>query len=569
MRLWFGLVIIGCAEKDAAPCMEGTVRDAQDRCVPESASDEPEADTDIVETDSGRPEADDTGTPPDDTPDGATDGEDDGSDDEDTDPPYDPDPTPPWMSLADATITIWGGAAGARVGRAAAGAGDIDGDGRADILIGADRANGEDGVEYGGWATLHYASSLPDAGAVAVEGFDSRWIGFSEGDLVGHDLTGAGDLNGDGQPDLLIAGYHAPAGGRMRGSVYGISGTSIADGTFSTADADWTINGSRNVDGMGHGMSRAGDVDADGLDDIVLGGCCGEPPRLGRAWIITGAALTASGGVINLDSHTPRWDGEEDNDQAGYKTSPVGDIDGDGLDDVAIGARQQSGSAPNGGKVYVIYGASIPGVEIGDLADADVHLPGTTTGGEQGYDIGKCGDIDGDGLNEILVGAHQSSLNAMVAGEAMMYLGSALTSRGEIIDTEADLRFISYEVNHLLGVSVESGMDFDGNGSIDLILGASSMAPPTQGDPGDTAGMDSPGDAYLYWGEYLVPGVHDIDDAPVHFEGEELQDHAGIRVTSAGDTNKDGADDLLIGTERGQYGVGQAYLLTGLRAPPP
>ena len=112
-------------------------------------------------------------------------------------------------------------------------------------------------------------------------------------------------------------------------------------------------------------------------------------------------------------------------------------------------------------------------------------------------------------------------------------------------------------------------MDFDGNGSADLIIGASGMAPPTQGEGGDDVidGMDSPGDAYLYWGETLSPGIHDVADAPVHFEGEELNDHAGIKVTSPGDVNADGADDLLVGTERGQTGVGRAYLLTGLRAP--
>ena len=112
-------------------------------------------------------------------------------------------------------------------------------------------------------------------------------------------------------------------------------------------------------------------------------------------------------------------------------------------------------------------------------------------------------------------------------------------------------------------------MDFDGNGSLDLVIGAAGMAPPTQGEGSTEEGMDSPGDAYLYWGEDLAPGVLHIEEASVHFEGHELNDHAGIRVTSIGDINADGADDLLIGTERGQTGVGMAYVITGLRAPLP
>ena len=545
MRLWLALSLVGCAEKQAQqPCQDGTHRGEDDICLPDAPASG-------SGSDSGQPTTDDTG----------------GQSPDDTATPPDLPPTPSWMSLADATVIFEGGANGARVGRAVAGAGDIDGDGSADILIGADRANGDGGATYAGWVTLHTAASLPTSGVVAVETAATRWLGASEGELLGHNLGAGGDIDGDGHQDLLIAGYHAPAGGNLRGIVYGISSTSISPGTHSISTADWSIAGSRDVEGLGHGMSTAGDVDSDGLSDLVMGACCGFPPELGRAWVVTGADLTS--GPIDLNTHTPRWNGEADDDQAGYKTSPVGDVDGDGLDDVAIGARLQGTGADRAGKVYILLGASMGGVDIGSLADADVHLVGTATGGELGYDIGPAGDMDGDGLSEVIVGEYHADRYARVAGEAALFFGSTLTSRDQLLDTEADLRFVTHEVDHLLGVSVEGGMDFDGNGSADLIIGASGMAPPTQGEGGDDVidGMDSPGDAYLYWGETLSPGIHDVADAPVHFEGEELNDHAGIKVTSPGDVNADGADDLLVGTERGQTGVGRAYLLTGLRAP--
>lgn len=529
--------------------MEGTSRDTNGHCIPDGNSSTP------IDTGSEPGPTDDTSVPdPIDT----------GGEPIDSGVPDYP-PTPPVMNLSASTLIFEGGSDGARVGRAGGGAGDLDGDGRADLLIGADRANGVGGASYAGWVTLHMGADLPDEGVVEVESANTRWLGAAEGELLGHNVSAGGDIDGDGLLDILIAGYHAPAGGHNRGTVYGISGASLTTGTQSIRTADWSVDGSRDVEGLGHGMSTAGDVDGDGLTDLVMGGCCSFPPEVGRAWVISGAEFIT--GTVDLTEHTPRWDGEAIDDQAGYKTSPAGDIDGDGLADIAIGARLQSTGANRAGKVYVIFGASIPGVEIGSLADADVHLPGTSIGGEQGYDIGQVGDIDGDGLDELITGSHHASREAMVAGEAMLYLGSRLSTEREIIDTDADLRFISTEDNHLLGLSVEGNMDLDGNGSIDLVIGAAGMAPPTQGDGGDddsSVGMDSPGDVYLYWGEALTPGVHNVNDAPVHFEGETLNDHAGIRVTSPGDVDGDGTDDLFVGTERGQNDKGRAYLLTQL-----
>jgi hypothetical protein len=551
--------MIGCTKDANQPCREGTLRNSDGNCVAAATSGATAGeDTPDPTDDTGIPPTDDSGSPP--VPD-------DTGDAPEPDAPVDPPPTPSWFSLAEATLVIEGGATGARVGRAVAGAGDIDGDGRADILVGADRAAGVDGVYQGGWATLHLSSTLPESGVVAVETADTRWLGVDDDELVGHNLGSGGDFDGDGHLDLLISGYHAPAGGHKKGTVYGFSGASITGGTHSIDSADWAIDGSRDVEGLGHGMSTAGDVDADGLSDVVMGGCCSFPPELGRAWIVTGHDLAS--GPIDLQTHTPRWEGEANDDQAGYKTSPAGDVDGDGLDDVAIGARLQGNEINGGGKVYIIFGSSMDGVEIGNLADADTHLPGTSIGGEQGYDIGPVGDWDGDGLDEVITGAYHSDRYAMVAGEALLYLGSSLSERSYILDTEADIRFMTHQENHLLGVSVEGNMDLDGNGTIDVVIGASGMAPPSRGDisEADMFGMDSPGDVYLYWGESLSLGVHDIEDAPVHMEGEERMDHVGIKVTSPGDVNADGADDLLVGTERGQYGVGRAYLLTGLRAP--
>lgn len=538
MNWWITIALVGCTNKAPTPCSPGDQRDAHGRCDSGSPSDT--ADIDRPEPD---PSTDDTSEPTDDT------GE--------------PPPTPSWMSLSDAPIVIGGGETGARAGRAAARAGDIDGDGRGDLLIAADRAAGMGGAEWGGQVALFRGADLPSSGHVDLGRAHARWLGEAEGDLAGHTLVPGGDIDGDGTPDLLIAGYHSADDGILQGRVYGISGAGITPGIHGLDEATWTIGGSRDNETLGHGLDSAGDVDGDGRSDIVMGACCGAPAALGRVWVVTSSALTT--GPIDLTTHTPRWDGESDDDQAGFKVSHLGDVDGDGLDDVAVGARRQNEGAENGGKVYVLLGTTIGTTDLGHLADADVHLVGTAIRGELGYDIGAVGDLDGDGKDEIIVGAHQGERTSVRGGEATIFLGSQLDS-GSLLDTEAHIRFVTSQTNHLLGVSVESDMDLDGDGSPEVVIGASGLAPPTLDTGFAPMGMDSPGHVYLYWSHALTPGVHDVAEASVHFEGEQANDHAGIRVTSGGDVDGDGADDLLIGTERGQSGVGRAYLLTGLRS---
>jgi hypothetical protein len=272
------------------------------------------------------------------------------------------------MNLADAPIVIGGGETGARAGRAAARAGDIDGDGREDLLVAADRAAGTDGAEWGGQVALFLGVDLPVSGHVDLGSAHARWLGEAAGDLAGHTLVPGGDIDGDGTPDLLIAGYHSAGNGILQGRVYGISGAGITAGTHGLDEATWTIGGSRDNETLGHGLDSAGDVDGDGLDDLVMGACCGAPAALGRVWVVTSVSLTA--GPVDLSTHTPRWDGEADGDQAGFKVSHLGDVDGDGLDDVAVGARLQDEGAENGGKSELDDGGirQIPdNIETGDI----------------------------------------------------------------------------------------------------------------------------------------------------------------------------------------------------------
>lgn len=534
MQLSLFIALTACGSEKTVPCAAGTERGADGRC--ETVEDDPRPD-DTGPHDTG-PEDKDTG---------------------DTGSAIEPEPTPGWLSLADSSVIFTGGERGARTGRAVSGAGDIDGDGLADLLIGSDRAAGTAGAEWGGQASLFRSGDLPSSGEFNTGDAHTRWLGAETGDLLGHTLGPAGDLNADGVDDLVIAGYHAADDGILQGRVYAIDGANLSAGTGSINGANWTIGGSRDSEIMGHGLDTAGDADGDGHSDLVMGACCGAPAGRGRVWIVSGHLM--SGTRLDLETHTPRWDGESDDDQAGFKVSHLGDVDGDGLHDVAVGARLNGQGAENGGKVYVLTGASMVGVELGSLADADAAIVGTSIGGELGYDLGPMGDLDDDGLDELLVGAHQSERSAVRAGEGLVFLGSQLG--GTHNDTDAHIRIVTNQANHLLGVSIEGDMDLDGDGKPDLAVGASGLAPPTSETGPGPEGMNSPGNVYLFWSHQLTGGVLDASAASVHLAGEALDDHAGIRVTSPGDTDGDGKDDLLVATERGQSEVGRAYLLRG------
>jgi hypothetical protein len=324
---------------------------------------------------------------------------------------------------------------------------------------------------------------------------------------------------------------------------------------------------------MGHALVAVGDVDGRGQDDLFLGACCGPAEERGLVYLMSGEDLPAEG-TIDLNAWTQRWEGEEDGDQAGFQLGSAGDVDGDGLPDLLVGARQNSGGGTDAGKAYLLLSDGLSIASSGALVDADAIINGTHSGAQLGYSLTAAGDVDGDGFGDILVGAYLSSVGADMGGEVLLFGGDRLV--GNVDETDANMRITGTEPNQIVGVSLAGDMDLDGDGAPDIVIGASGLGAPVydhgemaltgMDDGGDTttAGMDSAGEAYLFWGTRLESGTFTVRDADWVFNGEVLHDHAGIRLNSPGDVDGDGLDDLLIGTERGQSGVGRAFLLTDL-----
>lgn len=293
-----------------------------------------------------------------------------------------------------AAFTVTGGAEGDRLGRVAA-AGDINGDGFADILVAAD---GYPEGQFQGQAVLFLgsASGLGSTPAWTVTG--------GPGDRLGIPATTAGDVDGDGFADVLVGSPGYPEGSfRGKVEIYRGSAAGLA------ASPAWVACGENDFDFFGGSAATAGDVNRDGYADVVVG-ASGFLSNTGRVDLFFGSAagLAAS----------PSWSatGEGPGSWFGSGVATAGDVDGDGHADVAVSA---DGYLTNTGQVDLFLGAAA------GLAPAPAwSTAGQTEGDHLGMALGSAGDVDGDGFADLLVGAFGYP-GGVGQGRAYLYRGAA------------------------------------------------------------------------------------------------------------------------------------------------
>ncbi len=378
--------------------------------------------------------------------------------------------------------TLEGAQAYERVGGSVSAAGDTDGDGQADVLVGAPASLAHGETDIPGVALLRG----PLSGEHVFGATDATYMGIVD-DSSGCSVASAGDVDADGYDDVLYGAKDSVISGEQRGAAFLF--LSPAHGHHDQASADAVIAGESPVHSAGKQVAGVGDVDADGHDDILVTSHQWTDPEAWSAYhgfisLFLGPLL-GTHGALGGDT---LFLGEDQDDRAGEALSGAGDVNGDGFDDILIGACGCCGGSPNHeGRVYLIHGPPPPG-EV-SLAEADAIFFAGPDGGDAGRSVAIAGDVNGDGFDDVLIGTVTADIMIGQGGAAYLFLGPVLSDSLQVFD--ADLKLAGNVYDQGVGYSVAGAGDVNADGYDDFLLG---------GTGGVTGAMDGPGYAYLFLG---------------------------------------------------------------------
>jgi hypothetical protein len=333
----------------------------------------------------------------------------------------------------------------------------------------------------------------------------------------------------------------------------------VAGGTGGFA-----ILGAATEDNAGYNVSAAGDINGDGRADLVLGARLADTPGLdqGAAYVVFGKSSGTAVRLDTLGSEGFRITGEAADDEAGWAVAGVGDVNGDGRDDVAIGSRFNDSGALNAGSVHVVFGRSATTeVNLAALGTGGFQILGETANASTGYSIAAAGDVNGDGLDDILLGARGANGGGSNSGGAYVVFGRAATTDLALATLGAGgVEIMGELAGDFAGTSVAGGGDFNSDGFLDHIIGAT----------GNDSGGTNAGAAYIVFGTGEA-GEFNLDDAAnaeggVRIRGAVANDATGTAVKAVGDINGDGFEDLLVGVPNADSpgsNSGAVYLVFG------
>ncbi|MDH5714767.1 MAG: hypothetical protein OEZ30_04305 [Candidatus Aminicenantes bacterium] len=309
---------------------------------------------------------------------------------------------------------------------------NINGDAYMDVVIGAYQASPAGGSSAGETYVIFGSTSPLGTIDLASVSADIKVCGNDSGDWSGCALAG-GDINNDGYNDLIIGAYLAALDGKTKtGETYVIFGESFSTPPITidlnSVLADITVHGANDYDWSGYAVA-SGDINGDDYDDVIIGAYGADSPggtMAGKTYVIFGATSPPSDIDLSTTSADITIYGDDTLDCSGLAVAS-GDANNDGYEDVIIGA-------PNAyppyiyypGETYIIFGSSLPPAVIDlDQVSADVTIYGDDVGDYCGYAVA-CGDINGDGFKDVIIGAPHADPGdppRSVAGETYVILG--------------------------------------------------------------------------------------------------------------------------------------------------
>ena len=379
-------------------------------------------------------------------------------------------------------------------------------------------------------------------------GVSATFYGEAGGDKAGGAVGGGGDINGDGNDDVVV-GASWQNGTLIDGAV-AVGAAYVAygpiDGVYNLSLSDAKVEGEAEQDRLGSSVTIVGDVNADGYDDVLIGafGCDTGGYAAGATYLFNGPLS----GVVSASTATAKLVGELPDDRSGWSVSGGGDFDGDGRKDILIGAYESGGSFAAAGAVYLVYG---PATGTVDLSFADSRILGSRSGDWAGYSVDNAGDVNGDGMDDIVVGAPYGHPALAYIGAAYVVYGPP--DAGDSSLDDADRTYTGINAGDQAGFAVAGAGDINGDGRADLLIGA----------PHNDAGSEESGAAYLVSGGASSAS---LGSSLAIFVGENADDWVGSSVSSGGDVDGDGNPDLLIGASRDDYtdsDAGGGYVVMG------
>jgi hypothetical protein len=375
-----------------------------------------------------------------------------------------------------------------------------------------------------------------------VNGTGASWFAESDqvGALFGVSVYKAGDVNMDGYDDVIVGadGYDNDQVDEGRALVYHGSASGLE------SIPAWTVESDQSVSEFGWSVATAGDVNNDGYDDVIVGAQLYDGDLADE-----GAAYVYMGSPSGLAT-TPAWTAEGDQAGAsfGFRVRTAGDVNNDGFDDVIVGAYLHDAAGgnpdnrPDRGRAYVYLGSE-SGLQAGP---ADWTFEPDQPYARAGVGVGTAGDIDMDGYDDVVVGAPLYDNGQINEGRLFVFYGSDTGLGSTPTELEIDV------VDARLGYTVGTAGDVNNDGYDDIIAGAFRYS---NGETGEGA-------VFVFLGS-----SSGIARMPAwSFESDQAEAELGISAESAGDTDGDGYDDIVVGAylyDAHRTDNGHAWLFLG------